>query len=71
MLKILGIALLGSLILGCLILMAEYWYYTLAAVVVLYALFKIKNALFPKKVYVETEEEKRERELARKEALMG
>lgn len=66
-----GIALLGSLILGCLILMAEYWYYTLAAVVVLYALFKIKNALFPKKVTVETGEEKSERELARKEALMG
>lgn len=71
MIKILGIALLGSFILGCLILMLEHWYYTLAAVVVIYVLFKIKNALFPKKVSIESEEEKRERELARKEALMG
>lgn len=70
MLKILGILLLCSLILGCLILLLEHWVYALIGIAVIWVLFKIRNALFPKKISVESEEEKRERELARKEVLM-
>lgn len=70
MLKVLGIMLLCSLALACLVFLLEHWFYVLIAIAVVWALFKIKNALFPRKVPVESEEEKRERELARKEVLM-
>lgn len=70
MIKILGIVLLCCLIFACLEFLLDHLLYTLIGVAVIYALVKIKNTFFPKKVYVESEEEKRERELARKEALM-
>lgn len=70
MIKLLGIALLFSLILACAVFLLDNWLYTLAAIAAIFVLVKIKRALFPKKVQIETAEEKRQREAARKEELM-